>query len=634
VSARLREGEARLREGIELQLQEALRERYRVDRELGAGGMGTVFLAEDLRHGRKVAIKVLQPQIAAAAGTDRFLREIRIAATLQHPGVLALIDSGEAGDLLYYVMPYVEGSSLRVRLAREGELPLDEALRLLREIAEALAHAHAHGVVHRDVKPENVLFTAGHAQLADFGIAKALGDLDAVEEASLTRPGLAIGSPAYMAPEAAAGDAAADHRADIYGFGVLAYEVLAGSHPFAGSSPAQMMRAHVAVEAAPLQRVRPGVAPELADLVMRCLAKLPAERWQSAAEVARRLDGILASSIAGSTSRRHDLSTGHFRLTERVCLRLRRESFDPRMIGDEIEYLDNGVRSDVLVCFLHPIGLDGGDFEPHLRALPYRGVAPTFYGFEPSRRRRFALPVADHLTLLGALLGEVARKASTSTILMVGFSSGGDLALRMAAEAGDNGVPVDGVLALGCNLGLATCFLTGILAKLESDRAKLQSDTAKLERGRGSDALADLRALAAAVETLDEWLSVHTYLVRMLRKFYPAVDPLREFAREIVAPFEQDGDAFAAMYRAASGAQRALRCLFEDTETCNRLLRDVQLRNLDSGNLGEHYREGSLLIEPDTNHFDLLDPDRVLRHLEALLAALGPAADRKTLTRA
>jgi len=604
-----------------------LRGRYQVDRELGTGGMGTVFLAEDLRHGRKVAIKVLRPQIAAAAGTDRFLREIRIAAALQHPGVLALIDSGEAGDLLYYVMPYVEGSSLRVRLARDGELPLDEALRVLREIAEALAHAHAHGVVHRDVKPENVLFTAGHAQLADFGVAKALGDRGDTDEVTITQPGLAIGSPAYMAPEAVGGDAAADHRADIYAFGVLAYEVLAGSHPFSGSSPAQMMRAHVALEASPLQRVRPGVPPELAELVMRCLAKSPAERWQSAAEIARRLDGILASAIAGSTSRRHEVSTGHFRLTERVCLRLRRESFDPRMIGDEIEYLDNGVRSDVLVCFLHPIGLDGADFEPHLRALPYRGIAPTFYGFEPSRRRRVSLPLADHLTLLGDLLDEVVGKASPSTILVVGFSSGGDLALRMAAEAGDNGVPVDGVLSLGCNLGLATCFLTGILAKLEDDRAKR-------ERGRGGDALADLRALAAAVESLDEWLSVHTYLVRMLRKFYPAVDPLREFAREIVAPFEQDGKAFAAMYRAASGPQRALRCLFEDTETCNRLLRDVQLRNLDSGNLGEHYREGSLLIEPETNHFDLLDPDRVLGHLEALLAALGPAADRRTLTRA
>src|SRR5258708_13178344 len=163
--------------------------------------MGTVFLAEALRHGRRVAIKVLRPEIAASMGTERFHREIRIAARLQHPNILSLIDSGESGRLLYYVMPYVEGSTLRVRLVRDGELPIDEALRILREIAEALAYAHGRAVVHRDLKPENVLFMAGHAQLADFGVAKALGDLGAGSEG--TGGGVAVGSPGYMAPAAA-----------------------------------------------------------------------------------------------------------------------------------------------------------------------------------------------------------------------------------------------------------------------------------------------------------------------------------------------------------------------------------------------------------------------------------------------
>ena len=434
-------------EQTERQLQDALGDGYRIEHELGAGGMGTVFLAEDLRHGRRVAIKVLRPEIAASMGTERFHREIRIAARLQHPNILSLIDSGAAGRLLYYVMPYVEGSTLRVRLVRDGELPVGEALRILREIADALAYAHGRAVVHRDLKPENVLFMAGHAQLADFGIAKALGDLGAGGE--VTSGGIVVGSPGYMAPEAVAGTAAADHRVDLYAFGVLAYETLAGQHPFSGVEPGQMILAHLTREPQPLGGLRPSVSAELNQLVMRCLEKRPADRWQSAEEIARRLDAMLASfsGTAAAPARRHDPTVGRFRLTEGICRQLRRSSFSPRMIGDEMEYLDNGARSDVLVCFVHACGLDGADFEPHLRSLPFRGIAPTLYGFEPARRRRFTLPLDDHLVLLRELLTDVATRFAPAITLVVGFSSGADLALRLAAAA-PSAPPgrVDGVL--------------------------------------------------------------------------------------------------------------------------------------------------------------------------------------------
>ena len=576
-----------------------------------------MFLAEDLRHGRRVAIKVLRPEIAASMGTERFHREIRIAARLQHPNILSLIDSGAAGRLLYYVMPYVEGSTLRVRLVRDGELPVGDALRILREIADALAYAHGRAVVHRDLKPENVLFMAGHAQLADFGVAKALGDLGAGGEVGeVTGGGIVVGSPGYLAPEAVAGTAAADHRVDLYAFGVLAYETLAGQHPFSGVEPRQMILAHMTRQPQPLGGLRPSVSAELNHLVMRCLEKRPADRWQSAEEIARRLDAMLASfsGTAAAPVRRHDPTVGRFRLTEGICRQLRRSSFSPRMIGDEMEYLDNGARSDVLVCFIHACGLDGADFEPHLRSLPFRAIAPTFYGFEPARRRRFTLPLDDHVVLLRELLTDVATRFAPAITLVVGFSSGGDIALRLAAAA-PSAPPgrIDGVLSLGCNLGLETCFVTRILARLEA--------------GNGAALVKDLRALGNAIDGLDEWLSVHAYLVRMLRKFELQVEPLRDFGREVAAPFEADGgSAFARLYREASAGGRPVRCLFEDTETCNRLVGEVQLRNLDAGVLGAHYGEGSLLIEPDATHFDLVRPEVVSRHLEALIETLGAMA--------
>ena len=201
-------------------LAEALSGRYTIERELGAGGMATVYLAEDMKHRRNVAVKVLRAELAATVGPDRFLREIETVAQLTHPHILPLHDSGDANGFLYYVMPYVEGESLRSRLAREGELPIADAVRLLRDVADALALAHRRGVVHRDIKPDNVLLSGQHAYVTDFGVAKAVSE--ATGRQQLTTVGVTLGTPTYMAPEQAAADPNVDHRADLYAFGVLA----------------------------------------------------------------------------------------------------------------------------------------------------------------------------------------------------------------------------------------------------------------------------------------------------------------------------------------------------------------------------------------------------------------------------
>lgn len=271
----------------------ALADRYAVERVLGSGGMATVFLARDLKHHRQVAIKVLHPELAAALGSDRFLREIEIAAALQHPHVLPVYDSGESHGLLYYVMPYVEGESLSARIAREGALPIDEAIRIVREVADALAYAHSRGLVHRDIKPDNVLLSGRHALVADFGVAKAVS---AAGGEALTATGLAIGTPAYMAPEQATADPNVDHRADIYAVGVMAYELLAGQPPFRGPTAQAVVAAHLADTPEPVDAHRSSITSTLAALVMRCLEKLPADRVQSADDLLHALEAMATPS--------------------------------------------------------------------------------------------------------------------------------------------------------------------------------------------------------------------------------------------------------------------------------------------------------------------------------------------------
>ena len=591
-------------------LKAALADRYAIERQLGAGGMATVYLARDLKHDRKVAIKVLRPELAAVLGAERFVQEIEIVARLVHPHILSLLDSGEAAGLLYYVMPYVAGDSLRARLRREGELPIDVAVQVLREVLDALAYAHGEGIVHRDIKPENVLFVGSHVQVTDFGVAKALHD--AGGERELTATGLAVGTPAYMAPEQAAGDSHVDYRADVYAAGLLAYEMLTGAPPFTGHDTRQLLDAHLTHGIEPLDRMRPTVPPTLARLVMRCLEKRPADRWQSAEEALDQLDRLLQPASDGSVvlGVGRELETASFRLTEDVCRRLDRKSFDPRMIGDAIQHLDNRMPSDVLVCCFHACGLDAEAFAPFLRTTRHRALAPTLLGFEPERRRPYRLHLEDHLVLTREWLRAMVAEAHPHVVVVVGFSSGADFALRLAAAPGpQQPVPLHGCLSLSCNLARETCFVTGVLAQLGS--------------GGEADTLAALGAVGKAAKSLDEWMNVHGYLLQIARKFRGKLDSLQVFAQDIVQPFERATlEPFVQWYREATRQGRQLRCVFEDSAMYHGLVRELRVRNLDDQILGGSYEEDSIVIEPDTSHFDLMDPARVERHVDALVQRL------------
>ena len=270
-------------------LTSALADRYHLGRELGQGGMATVYLAEDLRHGRKVAIKVLHPELSAVLGGERFLAEIKVTANLQHPHILGLIDSGEADGLLYYVMPYVAGESLRARLAREKQLPVEEAVRLAREVASALDYAHRQGVVHRDIKPEKTLLQDGTALVADFGIALAVQQAGG---SRMTQTGMSLGTPAYMSPEQAMGEREIGPRSDVYALGAMTYEMLAGEPPFTGPNSQAIVAKVLTEPAPPLRPKRPTVSAATETAILTALQKLPADRWGTAKEFSDALAGV------------------------------------------------------------------------------------------------------------------------------------------------------------------------------------------------------------------------------------------------------------------------------------------------------------------------------------------------------
>jgi serine/threonine protein kinase/Flp pilus assembly protein TadD len=278
-------------------LEERLSATYSVERELGGGGMSRVFLARERALGRRVVVKMLSPDCLPGVNDERFKREIQLTARLQHPHIVPILSTGEVDGIPFYTMPYEEGESLRVRLARTGALPIPEAVSILRDVARALEFAHDRGVIHRDIKPENILLAGSTATVADFGIAKALATFRTADDtATLTEVGFAVGTPQYMAPEQAAGDSAVDHRADLYAFGCVAYEVLAGEPPFQGT-PAAQIRAHLIEEPVPISTKRADVPEALAALIGRCLEKNPDDRPASARELIAVLDGT-ASAVA------------------------------------------------------------------------------------------------------------------------------------------------------------------------------------------------------------------------------------------------------------------------------------------------------------------------------------------------
>jgi serine/threonine-protein kinase len=400
-------------------LTAALADRYRIERELGQGGMATVYLAEDLKHHRKVAVKVLRPELAAVLGAERFLAEIKVTANLQHPNLLPLFDSGEAGGFLYYVMPYVEGETLRARLGRERQLPVEDVIRLVTLLANALDYAHAQGVIHRDLKPENILLQAGQPVIADFGIALAVAQAGG---SRVTETGLSLGTPHYMSPEQAAGDRELDARSDQYALGAVTYELLSGEPPHTGPT-AQAIIARLMTETPrSLRATRPAV-PVAVDLAVgRALAKSPADRFASCGAFAQALVvGITsrAAGVADATAPRRRawwvvgaislvaLSAAGLGLTR--YLRGGTKSidsivvlpFENRSTDAEAEYISDGITESI---------------SNSLTRLPGLKVVPTSVAFHYKGKAMSPQQVGDELHIAAVLIGRVSQRGDSLAV--------------------------------------------------------------------------------------------------------------------------------------------------------------------------------------------------------------------------
>ncbi len=417
-------------------VQQILGSAYTLERELGGGGMSRVFVAHDHALARRVVVKVLPPEMAAAVNAERFRREIQLAASLQHPHIVPVLSAGSAkgdgGEVLYYTMPFVEGESLRGMLARHRELAVPEAVRLLREIADALAYAHERGVVHRDIKPENILLTTGHALVADFGIARALSAASGMT--SLTSVGVAVGTPAYMAPEQAAADPLTDHRADLYALGVVAYELLAGHPPFHGMAPQQILAAHAMTQPDHVTSRRPAVPAALGALVMQLLEKRAADRPQSAHDVMRALDA-LGSQPTGAPS--HVMPTA--------------PSAPRRTIPRRVAAL--GIGLVVLGAALAAVLRFGSADPPSALDANLIAVAP----FRVTGDASLAYLREGMLDLLAArFTGEGGPRAGDPRTLLSGW--------RRKAGSNDTDLPERGALDLAQELGASQLLLGSVVA--------------------------------------------------------------------------------------------------------------------------------------------------------------------------
>jgi len=595
---------------------------YEILAPVGKGGMGEVYRARDTKLEREVAIKVLPAEHASdGERRERFKREAKAIAALNHPHICTLFDFDSDDGLDFLVMEHLSGESLAARMAR-GPLPLSRAISVSLQIVGALDKAHRSGIIHRDLKPANVFLTEDGAKLLDFGLATLQDAAMTPGEAStrLTSPGTVVGTVHYMAPELFDG-LSATTSTDVWAFGCVLYEMLTGEKPFDGASMVELVAAISNKE--PTWKLLPVSTPgEIHRLLRRCIQKQVERRIQDIADARLELWDAQESPSAPShavtpTAETSELVVQSWTLGTDVCRQLDRESFDAAILGDHMEYVDNQRESDTLAVYLAPVGMDHSVFSETLRSSSYRGIALTLFGMELARSRRIPLRISDHFTLVRLFLEQLSERIPSATTILVGFSSGGDFAIRQLTEGGVSSSHVDGVVALGPNIDASSCFYTSAIANISDDETEGVFQVVK--------------NLMGMVDSEETWLRHSPYWIDLVRKHRNDVKAVRTLARDILAPFIDGSEQpFAKRYRALRESRVVTRIVMSGTDDEQIPLKKLLLAHMDEEVLGPDFNDADFVTEPDKNHFELTEPDVIERHLKGILER-RPAPDVPSL---
>lgn len=590
---------------------------YTVISRLGAGGMGEVYLALDTKLNRKVALKFLAADLCHDADwRRRFTREAQAVAKLDHPRVITVHEVNEFEGRPFLSMTYIEGETLSQYAAKR--IPsIESIVNLGVQIADGLAAAHDLGITHRDLKPGNIMIDASSKiNILDFGLA-VLPDTASEQDADqtltkLTSRGDVVGTVPYMAPEQLTGQRAT-YLVDIFALGVILYELCCGERPFAGDSQAELASSILRDEPLLASEKRRDIPYDLARIVSRCLHKNPDRRFQNAKDVRNELEDLRELMEQGTAPVRIEraAATGKpklldhkFALTAGLVRSLNYKA--PQMIGDSISYLNNGIDSDIMVIFLHGLGLDQRQFTELLHMLPYRGIAPTLYGFDVRANCRPPLSVEDHSILLRALFNDLQSQYHPRHIVLSGQSAGADHLLALFESVEGAGVDVSGLLSFGCNISLKTCIMTSRLAKLSP--------------GDEKEIIEAIRGFGHNVGSLIDYLTVCEYSVMGFSKFGANVEALQIFASGILQPFEsREADPFSNRYRTAIERIPHVRFVFSQYEFD--ALDDVLRRHLENNVLGDRFREDTIVRE-NVSHLALADPELVMNQTLALIGEI------------